>query len=159
MDSVEFFRMVDVRSIDTLMKYWSFIKEGLGSLNKISASSSVDVNILFKVCVDIVCADSKLGKVAIVLDKNNGEPLSYTISFENTCSYSTCRSLMVYAIYSNRKSRTATRWGLNWVADWAKKEGYKEMHGESPRVTGAAVRLFENIFGFRKHSLFLKRSL
>ena len=159
MNEVEFFRMVDVRGIDQLIRFWPFLLEGLTSLNAITSSSQVDKNTLFRVCVDVATLSEDDGMIAIVMDKSTNQPLSYTISFNNSHDYKKEKALLVYAIYSNRKSRTATRYGLNHVAEWAKSKGYDELHGNSPRITGAAVRLFENIFGFRKQALFLVRKL
>ena len=158
MDSVDFFRVVNVRGIKALQKFWPFLREGLFSLNKISADNRLTEEQLFRLCVDVALLDGT-GKILIVLDSSTGAPLSYTISTDNSNKYTGRRSLLVLAIYSNGKSRTATRYGLNEHAKLAREEGYVELHGYSSRITGAAVRLFETIFSFKKHSLFLIRKL
>jgi hypothetical protein len=159
METLEFFRVVDVQGIDTLMRFWKFLEEGLESMNKIAANNQLSKDEFFQLCAELALAKDVKGKIFIVLDKNTSEPLSYTVSVDNSNDRVRRKSLLILGIYSNRKSHGATRYGLNHHAKWAKDNGYHELHGYSSRITGAAVRLFENIFGFKKHSLFMVRKI
>jgi hypothetical protein len=158
-ETLDFLKCVEVKSVDSLLKYWPFLQEGLRSLNKIATTvAPVSKETLFQICVD-VATNHDLGRLVIVLDASTQEPVAYNIVIDNTNKYYKTPTLLVYAIYSNGKRPSASRFGLKHSEKWAKEQGYTEMHGYSQRITGAAVRLFETKFGYNKHSLFLTKKL
>lgn len=143
-----------------VLENWAFFKEGLSRLNDIGTSRNRDVSpeTLLRVLMDCVIEKQDSALVYIVRSKN-GKPLSYIIGFDNTNPYHNDKTFLVYAIYSNRKSKTASRVAFNAVEKWARNEGYNEIQAFSPRTSGAFFRLVRRFFGMDLEMTFFSKKL
>lgn len=141
----------DLRSHTDVIKFWSFFQEGLLVLNRL-LDATVSNETLFRVVNDIVVAPPEAGKVLVITDKA-GTPVFYIVVFDNTSRYHKRQSALIYAAYSNNKVGGVTRYGLSIIEQWAKDNGYNELHAFSPRITGSGFRLFEGTFKFRRRSV------
>lgn len=152
----EHFRTIEVNTLDRLTKYWPFFLEGLGKLN-VLMPTQVSKEKLFKLLVDIVAGSFEAAKALVVLDCRS-QPLFFIIAFDNTSVYRDNKSMLVFAAYSNKKSKRVARFGLECIEEWAKGLGYSEIQANSSRINGAGFRLFEQIFKFERRSvLFFKK--
>jgi hypothetical protein len=128
-NEVDFFRVVEVKNLKTFQKFWPFLCEGLGALNKIATTvAPVDKDMLFQLCIDLV-SDHSLGRIVVVMCATSNEPVSYNIVIDNSNKYSRISSALVYAIYSNGKRASASRFGLQHTEKWAREQGFTELHG------------------------------
>jgi hypothetical protein len=141
-----------------MLKYWTFMQEGLGVLNRIT-DMKVDRETFFRVIADVITGAEDNGKVLVIADQCN-IPLFYIVAFNNTSKYHDKRpSMLVYAAYSNKRSKYVTRFGLSWIEEWARRNAYKEVQAFSPRINGAGFRLFESVFNFKRRSVLFYKTL
>jgi len=139
---------------------WPFFLEGLGRLNDIvtTKSDAVDAGTLLRFLLDCVVGRPTESAIYIVSSKN-GKPLSYIIAADNSDTYHKTKSLLVYAIYSNKKSKTASRIAFDTVERWAKMSGYEEIQAYSPRASGAFLRFVKRFFGMSFKLTFLSKKI
>lgn len=129
---------------------WHFLHEGLIELNSIVPENRHFSSASFlKLLCNTVDSGEKSGYVMIVRSKNN-KPLFYLVAYDNSDEYHEASTVFIVAFYSNGKSKTASRFGLEALKKWARGHGYKELQGESSRINGSSFRYFEKYLGFRR---------
>lgn len=151
--------IVRVETLKQLVEEWPFFLEGLEALKE-SIGSKMTPNRFFKLLLSIVSGDESAGCVFLGKSKND-KNAGYLAAIENTepgCD----KSLLVCAGYCRGQGQTFdtnSRMGLAMLEKWAKERGYVEIHAGSRRITGAAMRLFERKWGFKRASITFKRSI
>ena len=80
--------------------------------------------------------------------------------FEDTPQHRTTeRSVLAYAIYSNRKSAMASRYAAAEFEKWAKSEGFNFIHAYSGRTSGSAIKWAKQFHGLELEKLFLSKKI
>ena len=153
----EGFLVERVCSVDDTVRWWPFLAEGLAVLNQIPKDGAGITKEAFLSTVVTATADPERNIVAVVKSKN-GKPLHFGIVVDNSLLLSP-PSLLIYASYSNGKSKTVTKWALQWLEDWAREHGYAQLEAFSMRITGASFRLFERGWGFRRKSVLFTKTI
>lgn len=154
---IEQFRVIDIDTIEKLQKYWPFFRQGLKVLNQLMDSKVTETN-MFRLLADIVTGQFEQQRAVVICDCHS-QPLFYIIVFDDTSRYKDIKSMVIFAAYSNKKSRGVTRFGVDLIEKWAKGLGYSELHAYSARFSGAGFRLFEELFGFKRRSVLFFKNL
>lgn len=97
------------------------------------------------------------GEVFIIKSKNQ-KLLGFLVIIEDT-EYVERRTALIYAAYSNSKDFNASKAGIEFIARWAKQMHYVELHAQSRRINGAAMRYFRKKLGFVPLSIVFGRAL
>lgn len=145
-------------NLQDAQKWWPFLFEGLNSLNDPhGARGDMEPLQFFQMVLHAISCHPTNGGVGVLTSKND-KPLGYGIILNNTEPY--CRkSAVVYAVYSNGKCPTTTVELLTNAESWARSQGYCDLQACSRRINGAAIRLFEKKWGFRRACLVFRKEL
>lgn len=137
---------------------WDFFREGLASLNDPhGARGDLTELQFFQILLYAIAKHPRQGGVGLLTSKN-GKPLGYGIMLEDTEPFCK-RSAVVYAVYSNGKCATTTEELLENAERWARTEGFVELHACSRRINGAAIRLFEKKWKFKRICLVFRKEV
>ena len=141
--------MVVITSLPELLAHWPFLLEGLAVLrNPQGARGDISPETFFRICMHTVDKGMTYGLVAL-LTSTNDKPLGFGVMFENTepgCQ----KSAIVYAVYSNKKYKHASKELLSFAEGWSRANDFKQIQACSRRFSGAAFQLFEQNWGFRR---------
>ena len=147
-----------LKSLSEIQTHWDFFLEGLTNLNDPhGARGDLTPVQFFQMLLYAVEKHPHHGGVGLLTSKN-GKPLGYGVVLDNTEPF--CRkSVVVYAVYSNGKCATTTVELLANAERWAREHGFAEMQACSRRINGAAIRLFEKKWKFRRICLVFHKEI
>ena len=156
-DNEQQFQLEHVKSLDHLIQVWPFFLSGLEELNKTLKRGAVPSDEFFLNHVDVVTGNRD--GVVLKVNSVNGKPLAYVSGFENTGKHKKERSLLAYAIYSNRKNAFASRFAAYHLEKWAKENGFKWLHAYTGRTSGSAIQWVKRFHGFELDKYFFVKEL
>lgn len=151
------FQRVQIKTWDQLNEAWPFLLEGLVELNKTAKDSPVSPVNFHRVHSDIVTGVAH--GVIFLINSKNGKPLCFITGIDASSRYRDTRELLVYAIYSNRKSATASRYASRSVEFWAKGQGYDELIANSYRLSGSMAEWAQRFHGFVRYKVTFRKKL
>lgn len=135
-----------------------FLQEGLGSLNESVGTSGAPVSWDTFVKTTLMIADAPDKGFVRKFSSINGKPLAFMVAYISTPPFKK-PNLLVYAYYSNNKSKGVTKFALEKAELWARAHELKTITTYSYRMSGAAFRLFESIWGFTRTAILFSKSL
>jgi hypothetical protein len=103
-------------------------------------------------------AISPAAGTVVLFSSKNDKSLGYMVLIEDSESRHR-RTVMIYAGYSNGRFAAASEASMAYVQRWAKAQGFVELHANSYRINGAAMRLFRKKLGFTPLSVVFKKDL
>jgi hypothetical protein len=133
--------------VQALLDESALIHEGWQVLcNPTGARGDVPWDEYLKRLMRVVDNGPKWG-VVLIFESKNQKPLGYTVLQDDT-QFPQKRTLLIYAAYSNNKDPHISRAAMAYHEMWARRMGYVELHAQSRRLNGAAMRLFRRRLGF-----------
>lgn len=97
------------------------------------------------------------GLIALFTSKND-KPLGYMVVM-NDSETPHRRTALIYLGYSNGLYTQAPIVATEYVERWAKERGFTELHAQSRRLSGAAMRLFRKKLGFQPMAVVFSKTL
>lgn len=155
-DSQEF-QLEQVADLDHLFRVWPFLLSGLEELNGTLKSGEVSSEEFFLTHADVVT--NRREGVVLKVNSKNGKELAYITAFDNTGKHKIERSLLVYAIYSNRKSNTASRFARESLEKWAREHGFDWLHAYMGRTSGSSTQWARRFHGFQLEKYFYTKKI
>jgi hypothetical protein len=144
-------------TVDEILEHWSFFYEAMVALND---PSKARANYTPEEFFNMLVKCTQLGRegLVLVLTSKNGKPLGCGCAFTGTdfCG-ETC--FFVWAAYTTGRCTTALQELMSYAEDYARHIGHKNFRMSTPRINGAAFRLFEDKLGFRRDYITFKKSL
>ena len=151
-------KLVVYKDPQAVIDDWAFFIEGLGEmLVPQAAKGAVTEETYLKLILEVVRRGFGFGWVSKITDCN-GRNLGYAVVFDNTEPFC-AKSAMGYAMYSNKLCPTTSRELVFHAERWATANGFKQLHACSRRFSGAAFRLFEGHWGFRRACVVFSKDL
>lgn len=151
------FQLEYVESLEHLIKVWPFFLSGLDELNATVKRNPVSVDEFFLTHVDIVTGQRD--GVVLKVNSKNGKPLAYITGYDATGKFRKERSLLTYAIYSNRKATYASRYAAQEFEKWARERGYSWLHAYTGRTNGSTIQWVKRFHGFELDKLFFVKKI
>lgn len=154
------FKIRFVDNVEGLLEVWPFLLEGYQELRKLHETRrGVSEGSFFKLLLSILSMPEGAGCIAVV-ESLKGNHAGYMIAMDNSDEFrETGRTLLIYYVYHKGAFGTNTRIALLEIEKWAKKHGYSEIHACSSRITGAAMRLFEKRWGFKRDLISFRKTI
>lgn len=144
--------------LESVTRWWPFFVEGAAALNGISKQQNIwTPEYLFEAVTKILDME-RLGYIALLTSKNQ-KPLAWGLCHSATDSMSGEPYFFVLGAYSNGKCATATRELCTAAESYARSIGHHTLKAGTFRLTGAAIRLFESSWGFRRESLTFSKTI
>ncbi len=153
------FMLKQVDSLEMLVAHWAFFLEGLELLNQTVKTEDEQVSQNAFLLTHVSIATGQKEGVIYLVHSKNDKPLGFITGFNDTAPYKEQKSLLVYALYSNRKSATASRFAGLSIERWAKANGFSKLHAFSGRTSGSAVQWASRFHGFTFSKLFLTKDI
>ena len=152
------FHITYINSVQGVLDNIQFIAEGWQALSRADgARLCIPIEAYMQVLFRVVAGRKDCGSIILYKSKND-KPLGYIVVFEDTETGGP-RSCIIYAGYSNGKYLGAAEESMPIVETWARKNGFKELHAQSRRMAGAAMRLFKRKLGFKPACIVFKKEL
>lgn len=149
--------IVRITNAYSVIEHWPFFLEGMTQLNdprRARANYTPDkfFNMLSKV--------AELGDRGLLclLTSKKGKPLGFGCAFA-AMDFMGDECFYVWAAYSNSKCATALTELLDACENYAKFHGHTTLKTATPRITGAAYRLFEARLGFSREFITFRKDL
>lgn len=146
-------RIVTVRNIDQVLRWWGFFNQGLELINRETGWGERTDDFFRVLCHALKLGTSK-SQILIQLGKD-GTPLGYLIAVDNSTPYG-LKSALIYAVYSNKLCPSTFMELVAEVTQWAKFEGYKQVQACSYRLNRTSVKLFSRYLNDKKFMVFSK---
>lgn len=150
-------RVVRLLDAYAIAKHWPFLESAMLALNdprraKAGYSPEQFFNMLVRVTL--------LGNDGLVclLTSKNGKPLGFGCGFSGE-DFNFARCFYVWQAYSNQKCSTALSELLSFCESYARTLGHDCVKTSTPRMSGAADRLFEDILGFKREFYTYSKSI
>jgi hypothetical protein len=145
-------------TLDDLLSHKEFLKEGWEKLWKPDEDEYFVRFDDFMVRVTNVTLGPRREGALFVFTSKNKKPLAFIFA-EDSSESSHYSTLLIYAAYSNSKFKGIASLSVNFVARWAKLNGYRELKALSRRMSGSAMRLFRRYLNFKPQSIVFHRDL
>lgn len=145
-------KIVYITTLDAFLEWWPFLLEGLSVLNSPTGGrGNLSQKQFFNTLLRVALGSPAEGAVCLVTSKNS-KPLAFVVLISNTAPFD-FRTAVCYALYSNNKAANAVPELHKEVLRWCREHSFERLYAYSRRISGAAVRLFEKKWGFRKDCL------
>lgn len=139
-------RLIQISSVDHLLRWWNFFKEGLHFLNTEQKWGKTNEQFL-EALLYIVSNGEENGFVSVLVS-GAGQPYGFIVVANNTTRFSDAKTCNIYAIYTNQDCRSTVAELSAEAFQWAKTHSYKLAQACSHRVNGAAIRWFQKKMRF-----------
>lgn len=143
-------------SVEKIIEHLAFISDGWEAFKKPPLNCNIPLNAYFQLVFRVAHGNPD-NNLLILLTSKNDKPLGYSIVF-NDSQLGLPKSCIWFYYYSNGKCNTVAIESSNFIEAWARKRGYKEIHSQSFRMSGAAIRGFKRV-GMKPFSMVFKRNL
>lgn len=151
-------KSVVITDVPTLLQWWPLFLEGWQDLcgpfkGRVDLTASEFLTMLLR----IIGLGDDDGLVVVFLSQND-KPLGFMAAM-NDSETPERRTALIYAGYSNSKYAYAAIDATEFVQKWAKARGFTELHAQSRRLSGAAMRLFRKKLGFQPMAVVFSKLL
>lgn len=150
-------RLIHISTVDRLLRWWSFFKEGLLFLNTDQRWGKTNEKFCEEL-MSIVASGDENGFVAVLVS-GAGQPYGFIVVTNNTTRFSDEKSCVVYAIFTNQNCPSTVAELSAEAFQWAKTHDYKLAQACSKRVNGAAIRWFQKKMQFESMFMVFTRKL
>ncbi len=149
--------IVVLREPNEIFARWPFFLEGMLALgDPRRANAKYTPENFFNMLIKVV----QMGRAGLVavLESKNGKPLGFGVGYtavdfnEETCFY-------VREAYTNSKCTTTLNELLHYTESYARGLGHQCIKMSTPRINGAALRLFEEKLGFKRAHISFRKDL
>ncbi len=158
MNNPEGFLVKRLTTVDEVLANWDFLLAGLVDLNAQNRPGHVvTAEAFLRRVLDTINIGSERGLVFIIESKNQ-KPLFYGVVFDNSSNYHP-PSIVYYAASSNGKSATVGKFSVAYVEEWARAQGFKELHWFNSRFSGSSINAIERKFGVKRRMILYTKEL
>ena len=156
--SVQPYKAVHVLNTIELLRWWPFLREGFLAVSDMKRGA-VDLTLddFFGKMLQVLgaCPDDAL---IVIFTSKKDKPLGYMV-VENDSEVPSKRTALIYAGYSTGKYTNAPIVATAYVEHWARQHEFSELHVQSRRFSGAAMRLFRGKLAFVPKAVLLSKDL
>lgn len=139
-------QIVKLTNAYEIVENWKFLLSVMEELNDPRrARAGYNAETWFNMLCRVACL-GKHGLVCILTSKN-GKPLGFGCGFSAE-DFDMNRCFYVWQAYSNGKCHTALSEMLGYCESYARTLGHSKVKTATPRLNGAADRLFTETLGF-----------
>lgn len=131
-----------------IVKHWPFLLAAMTALNDPRRARANFTPESFFNMLNRVASLGEDGLVCLLTSKNH-KPLGFGCGFTAE-DFNMDRCFYVWQAYSNQRCQTALSELLGFCASHARTLGHSKIKTSTPRMSGAADRLFEDVLGFRR---------
>jgi hypothetical protein len=149
--------IVEIRTIDDLLEYWVFLKQGMVALNDPRGAKATYTDDTFLQLLLKVFGMDEAGLI-VVLQSKNGKPLAFGICFE-AVDIMEERCFFVWAAYTNGKYKGGLQELCKYAETYARKRGIRCLKAATKRICGANIRLFERGWKFRREFMTFRKDI
>jgi hypothetical protein len=144
-----------------ILDWWDFFLEGLRALNEPNkANLNMSPEMLFKALNRTLQGSlTEKGKGGVVMIFNGKEPFGWTFAYPIIDEASGQRGLFVHSMYSRHDFGHTTVELTKAAEEYAREFYYDFVETATPRLTGAARRLFFNKLGFKPKYVIFRKEL
>ena len=140
--------MVKLQGIEQVLKHSEFLHESWVSLcDPEGARGDVDWTTYLQKIIHFATAPDSCGVTFLVQSKNQKNIGAFVLQ-EDTDS-SNKKTIAVYSGFSNEKDAMLPRAAWAFMRQYSKQMGFVEMHAQSRRLSGAAMRFFRQKLGMK----------
>jgi hypothetical protein len=149
-------RVITIASFEQLQRWWSFLAEGLESLNNYAKWNNTSSN--FFRAVNTVLANTPGSGLVLCLVNSGGTPLGFVVLASIHNVFEGSRGT-IYALYSNKQCPNAFAELIAEAERWAVSQGLPTLTFPCQRFSQAATRWFTQTLKFRKGHLTYEKAL
>lgn len=152
------YKVVHVTTVPQLLEHWGFIRAGWQEL---ALANKARTGLTESECLTMMLRVLTLGPddgLLVIFTSQNDKPLGY-MAVMNDSETPERRTALIYLGYSTGKYLNAPVVATEYVEQWAKDRGFSELHAQSRRLSGAAMRLFRKKLGFEPMAVVFSKKL
>lgn len=151
-------KSVVIEDVTALLDWWPLFLEGWRDIcapfkGRVDLTASEFLTMLLR-----VVGMGKTDGLVVVFMSQKDKPLGFMVAM-NDSETPERRTALIYAGYSNSKYAYAAVDATEYVQKWAKAQGFTELHAQSRRLSGAAMRLFRKKLGFQPMAVVFSKLL
>lgn len=151
-------KAVVVQDVPTLLHWWPLFLEGWTELcSPVKGRGDLTASEFLTMLLRVLSLGPNDGLVAVFVSQND-KPLGFAVVM-NDSETPERRTALIYAGYSNSKYAHAAVEETEFVQKWAKARGFTELHAQSRRLSGAAMRWFRKKLGFQPMAVMFSKPL
>lgn len=152
------YKAVHITNVEQLIAAWPFFLQGWQELcspekGRADLNESEFLTMLLRI-LDMGPKDGLL----VVFTSEHDKPLGYMVVM-NDSETPQRRTALIYLGYSNGKYLQAPVVATEYVEKWARANNFTELHAQSRRLSGAAMRLFRKKLGFQPMAVVFSKPL
>ena len=149
----------ELTTVKEIFEHWEFFLEGLSELNKLPRESDrLTPESLLKTVLFAADATARGNGLVLLVTSSNGKPLFWGVGLNNTAMFKS-PTFVVFAVYSNKKAKGVVTFAMEYLEKWAKAKGYSQLQAFTPSFNGSRIRLFEDVWKFRRSAVLFTKDL
>ena len=152
------YRVEHVVDVPGLIRWWAFFVAGWQDLcSPVKGRGDLTLDEFLSVLLRVVSIQPRDGLLAVIASKNE-KPLAFCVVMEDS-ETPRRRTALIYAGYSNEKDKAVILPTFEYVETWAKANGFVELHAQTNRFSGAAMRWFRKKLRFTPKAVLFSKAL
>ncbi len=150
----------EITTVHEFLDLWPFLLTGLQETKKVfEGRCGVPEERFFKTLLHIISGPRSQGAV-LIMESFKGNKAGYAVVMNNTKPLEEEeRSLLIFFAYFKGNFGINSMEGLREVEKWGLSKGYNKLCACSARINGAAMRLFEKKFNFKRDKISFVKDL
>jgi hypothetical protein len=149
------YSVVVIKEIQKLFLHQDIIVEAYEVFRK-KVNYEITLDAFYKVLMNIIGSDEH-GAIFLFNNKN-GKTVGFAAAYDGTVSYG-AKSMFVYCAYANPKDANVFGFMVSWFSRWCKEHGFVSFAMQTRRSSGAAIRCFEEKYGFKKSAVIFTKEV
>jgi hypothetical protein len=150
---------VELHTTDDVLSFMHFFSEGLEKCNAgvPDETQRMTKEQFVKVVINLMTREPN-DRLILLATKDN-KPVGFIINLRTYKFYSPRKIVTCYMAYATNDCSRIMTGLLNYGVQWARERGYDEIHCQTYRSSGAAFRLFEKRWKFKRVATVFSRNL